>query len=129
MQNHFHIFVCQKTEQSSITSFISSLLNSYSKSINKLYKRSGTLFEAKTKNKLVEDETYFKWIIKYIVENPVKAGIVNDCCEWEFSNARDLFGLRGGTLTNVNEVKSFFDSTGQMKEFLTDREIKSLYEI
>ncbi len=47
MPNHFHLFVIQRTNEYSISGFISSLLNSYTKSINKIYHKSGTLFEGK----------------------------------------------------------------------------------
>ena len=43
MQNHFHLFVCQLTDQYSVSNFISSFINSYTKSINKAYGRKGTL--------------------------------------------------------------------------------------
>ncbi|MDY0082973.1 MAG: transposase [Ignavibacteriaceae bacterium] len=78
MPNHFHIFLKQTTDEFSTSMFISSLLNSYVKSINKKYEHSGTLFESKTKNKKIDDETYFVWIIKYILENPVKAHLVEN---------------------------------------------------
>src|SRR4030067_119668 len=93
MNNHFHLFIKQ-TDDFSISLFISSLLNSYVKSVNKKYKRTGTLFESKTKSRQIADESYFKWIIKYILVNPVKAGLVKIISDWEFSNARDLIGLR-----------------------------------
>ena len=57
MPNHFHLFVRQLQNELSISDFISSLLNSYTKSINKSYKRNGTLFESKTKNKQILDDT------------------------------------------------------------------------
>ena len=98
MPNHFHLFVKQTTDQFTISNFISALLNSYVKSINKKYGRSGTLFESKTKSKIVTDENYFNWIIKYILENPVKANLVNKLVDWEFSNAKDLLNLRCGNL-------------------------------
>lgn len=110
MPNHFHLFVKQETNQFSISNFISALLNSYVKSINKRYNRSGTLFESKTKSKIITDEHYFIWIVKYILENPVKAKLVNKLIDWEFSNAKDLLKLRNGTLTNVENVISFFQS-------------------
>jgi len=108
--------------------FISSLLNSYVKSINTKYEHSGTLFESKTKNKNVDDETYFIWIIKYILENPVKAHLVENIFDWEFSNAKDLIGLRKGNLTDVKYVESFFQSKENMIEFLVDKTIKVAYE-
>jgi REP element-mobilizing transposase RayT len=128
MPNHFHIFLKQTTDDFSISLFISSLLNSYVKSINQKYKRSGTLFESKTKSKHIEDETYFKWIIKYILENPVNAVLAENIKDWEFSNARDLLGVRKGNLTDAKYVKSFFQSSKTMIEFLTDKTIKVNYE-
>ena len=128
MPNHFHIFLKQSTEELSISSFISSLLNSYVKAINNKYQRSGTLFESKTKSKIIEKEEYFKWLIKYILDNPVKAKLVNENTEWEFSNVKDLFGLRNGNLTDLQYVRSFFQSEKVMVDFLSDKSIKVKYD-
>ena len=128
MPNHFHIFLKQSTEDLSISSFISSLLNSYVKAINNKYQRSGTLFESKTKSKIIEKEEYFKWLIKYILDNPVKAKLVNENTEWEFSNVKDLFGLRNGNLTDLQYVRSFFQSEKVMVDFLSDKSIKVKYD-
>jgi len=129
MPNHFHLFVEQTKEERSISMFISSLLNSYVKSINKKYERSGTLFESKTKSKQITDEAYFKWVIKYILENPLHAGLAENINDWEFSNAKDLCALREGTLSNCNYVTSFFQSKEIMIEFLTDKKVKTSYEL
>ena len=127
MPNHFHLFVKQITDTFIISQFISSFLNSYTKSINKKYGRSGTLFENKTKSKLINDEYYFRWIIKYILENPLKAKMVNNIDEWEYSNAKELLNKRNGKLTDINKVKSFFQSEKQMIAFLTDKKTKINY--
>ncbi|MGA7721476.1 MAG: transposase [Ignavibacteriaceae bacterium] len=129
MPNHFHLFVLQLTHKYYISDFISSLINSYTKSINKSSNRSGTLFEGKFKSKQILDDTYFKWVIKYILENPVKAALANKIADWEYSNAKDLLGYRSGSLTNLKEVVSYFDNDAQMKEFLTDQNIKVNYEV
>ncbi|MBU0475759.1 MAG: transposase [Bacteroidetes bacterium] len=128
MPNHFHLFVKQETTDLLISEFISALLNSYVKSINKKFNRSGTLFQSKTKSKPITDEHYFIWIIKYILENPVKAKLVQTISDWEFSNAKDLLNMRRGTLTNLKEVNSFFQSEEQMIKFLTDSKINVDYE-
>ena len=67
-------------------------------------------------------------MIKYILENPVNAGLAENICDWEFSNAKDLLGLRNGKLTDVEYVKSFFQSRKVMIEFLTDKSIKVNYD-
>ncbi len=97
MPNHFHLFGYQITEENSISPFIASLLNSYTKGVNKFFGKAGTLFESKIKSRQITDESYFKWVIKYILENPVKAGLSVSIIDWEFSNAKDLLNNRRGT--------------------------------
>jgi len=128
MPNHFHIFLKQTTDDFSVSLFISTLLNSYVKSVNEKYERSGTLFESKTKSKQIDNESYFIWVIKYILENPVEAGLVKNISDWEFSNARDLLGMRNGNLTDVKYVVSFFQSGKIMIKFLTDNSVEGKYE-
>ncbi|MEN8194793.1 MAG: transposase [Bacteroidota bacterium] len=128
MSNHFHFFVKQITHTHSISNFVSDLSNSYTKSFNKKYVKNGVLFEGRIKSKHITDEHYFKWIIKYILENPVKAKLVENIYDWEFSNAKDLLKLRNGTLSDVEEVYSYFDSFESMKEFLVDKSIKVNYD-
>lgn len=128
MPNHFHIFLKQMTDDFPVSIFISTFLNSYLKSINKEYKHSGTLFESKTKSKQIKDETYFVWIIKYILENPVHAHLAENICDWEFSNAKDLTGIQNGNLTDVKYVESFFQSRASMVKFLMDKTIKVNYD-
>lgn len=127
MPNYFHLFIKQTTDEFSISLFIYTVLNSYVKSVNQKYERSGPLFESKTKSKQIEDETYFVWVIKYILENPVKAHLAENICDWEFSNAKDLTGKRSGNLTDVKYVESFFQSRESMIEFLMDKKIKVVY--
>lgn len=128
MPNHFHIFLKKMTDEYSVSLFISALLNSYVKSINEKYKRTGTLFESKTKSKQIDNESYFVWVIKYILNNPLEAGLVQNISDWEFSNAKDLHRIRNGNLTDVKYVESFFQSRKSMIEFLTNDSIKTTYE-
>lgn len=96
--------------------------------MNKRYNRSGTFFEGKTKSKQIQDDSYFKWIIKYILENPVKTGLCFDVDDWEFSSARDLLNKRIDGLTDINEIATYFDSKEQMQNFIFDKSINVNYE-
>lgn len=129
MPNHFHIFLKQTKDEFPVSIFISTLLNSYVKSFNKKYGHTGTLFESKTKSKIIDDESYFTWVIKYILENPLKANLVDNILEWEFSNARDLIGSRNGNLTDIKYVESFFQSKNNMISFLMDKSILVQYDL
>ncbi|MDA3778747.1 MAG: hypothetical protein PF487_00705, partial [Bacteroidales bacterium] len=44
----------------------------------------------------------------YIHQNPVKAGLVKNAVDWEFSSAVDYAGLRDGKLVNKPLAKEYF---------------------
>jgi len=90
MPNHFHIFIHQTTKGNITSKFISNLTNSYTKSINKKYNRSGVLFQGRTANKIIYDENAFAVLVKYILMNPVKAKLVRKFYDWEYSSAKEL---------------------------------------
>ncbi|WP_394773657.1 hypothetical protein [Flavobacterium sp.] len=50
----------------------SNLFNAYSKSINKAYNRTGSLFQEHLQRNRIEDENYLRQLILYVHLNPVK---------------------------------------------------------
>jgi REP element-mobilizing transposase RayT len=128
MPNHYHLFTKQTTEEFSTSKFIADFSNSFTKGINKKYKRSGVLFEGKTKSKLINDDSYFKWIVKYILENPVKANLSNNFAEYDYSSAKEIMGIKIPVITSVNELLSFFDSLNSFRTFMQDENQKYSYE-
>lgn len=129
MPNHFHLFVNQTTEEQTISKFISGITNSFTKGINTKYNKTGVLFDGKTKSKLIEDDSYFKWVIKYILENPVKAKIVKRFDEYNFSSAKEIVNDIKSGITDVNDLMSYFDSIQSFKDFIQDEKQKSDYEV
>ncbi|HMK24579.1 MAG TPA: hypothetical protein VK483_01015 [Chitinophagaceae bacterium] len=112
MTNHFH-FLIEVTEKSlspaksggifmpAITNGFRLLQSSYAKGINKQQGRSGSLFQQKTKAKLVScEENYSLIAFFYIHQNPVEAGLIKVAEDWIYSSYRDYAGIRLGTLCN-----------------------------
>ncbi|MFN0216112.1 MAG: transposase, partial [Saprospiraceae bacterium] len=115
MPNHFHfliktdsrtVAVVAKNEKDiALTAFskgLRILLSSYAQAIQKQEKMTGSLFQQKTKKKQVSSEwsweDYTLICFRYILQNPVRARLVENPSEWPYSNCQDLFGLRKGTL-------------------------------
>lgn len=73
MENHVHILVGNASESVSI--FMQKLLSSYVRYINTTQDRIGHLFQERFKSEVVEDDCYFKTVLRYILQNPQKAGI------------------------------------------------------
>jgi putative transposase len=129
MPNHFHLFVKQTLDDQTISKFVSGLANSYTKGINSKYKRTGVLFSGKTKSKEIEDEAYFKWVVKYILENPVKAKIVKQYDEYNFSSAKEIVDNTKIGITDFDDLLNYFDSRETFKDFMQDEKQRSDYEI
>lgn len=79
LKNHFHLAlkIKEKEElplkyQEKIHLPFSNLFNTYTKSINKAYQRTGSLFQEHPQRNRVEDENYLRKLIVYIHLNPQK---------------------------------------------------------
>lgn len=112
-----------KTPTGTFNHSIGVMLRSYTNAINKKRNRSGSLFRKNTKsecvncfkgltpsfvekdgitqnNLLLPESQYPQVLFNYIHQNPVKAGLVRNEVDWEFSSALDYAGYRNGTLIN-----------------------------
>jgi putative transposase len=61
------------------------LKGSTSRLCNKELNRTGKFWHHESYDHYVRDEAELDRIIKYIVNNPVKAGLVNDWKDWKFT--------------------------------------------
>jgi putative transposase len=93
MTNHVHLLVTPKQDQS-VSRLMQSLGRRYVGYFNYNYSRSGTLFEGRFRSNLVQNDQYFMICLRYIELNPVRAGIVKDPVDYQWSSYRvHGFGL------------------------------------
>ena len=50
------------------------------------YNRKGHLFQDRYKSEPVEDDDYFLAVLRYINQNPLKAGMIDDIASYLFSS-------------------------------------------
>lgn len=93
LKNHFHILLKIKSKndipekyQNKIHLPFSNLFNSYTKSINKVYNRTGSLFQEHLHRNVVFDTNYLFQLVAYIHLNPVKHKFTNDFENYPFSS-------------------------------------------
>ncbi len=70
MRNHYHMLLSEQVE-GGITKFIMKLNVGYAKFFNEKYKRSGTLFQGRTKKVLITTDAHFLHILNYVHLNPL----------------------------------------------------------
>jgi REP element-mobilizing transposase RayT len=99
-KNDFHI-------SDNLTHQIGSFQNSYTKLINKKYKRKGTLFMQSFRRKLVEREAYLYKLVHYIHFNPVHHNFTNDINSWNYSSYLEILENKNN-IVNAEKTMSLF---------------------
>lgn len=87
MTNHVHLLMTPNTDQA-VSRLMQSLGRRYVGHFNYSYARSGTLFEGRFRSCLVQGDQYFLTCLRYIELNPVRAGMVRDPGEYQWSSYR-----------------------------------------
>ena len=88
MPTHLHLIVKQ-FKQHGISTFMSTILNSYTRYFNTKYKRKGPLWEGRFKNALVKTDEQLLHLTRYIHLNPVTSYLVDKPEEWPASSYKE----------------------------------------
>lgn len=100
MSNHFHLLIHEREE--SVGETIKRIAGSYVYYYNRKYGRDGHLFRERFKSEPVNDMAYFTTLLRYIHQNPVKAGVVEHVKDYEFSS----WGEYEGCVDSVFQICS-----------------------
>lgn len=92
MPNHFHLSI--QTRKDSVSKIMSSLSTSYSMYFNRVYNHFGPVFQNRFKSILVENDSYFLELSRYIYLNPIKDGLVKNPIEYEYSSLKEALGKK-----------------------------------
>ncbi len=85
MDNHIHLLI-QPHEQS-LAQTMKRIMTTYAIYFNNTYLRVGHLFQDRFRSEVIEDKDYFFTVVRYIHNNPVKAGIVKHIGDYKYSSA------------------------------------------
>ena len=93
MSNHLHLLIKEEAEDLGIA--FRRIGASFVYWYNWKYGRRGHLFQDRYKSEVVENDSYFQTVVRYIHQNPLKAGIVQDIADYEWSSHREYMGKPG----------------------------------
>ena len=117
MPTHFHFLIQVKSDDINLVKRrIGIWLSSYTKSINKLNNRHGSIFQRHTRAKHIDNESYIVTLLTYIHQNPLRGGFVDKIEDWEFSSYLNYIDIRKGSLLNKIIVEELFPSVKAIKE-------------
>jgi len=91
MDNHYHLLL--ETPTPNLSRAVRHLNGVYTQSFNRRHGRVGHLFQGRFKAIVVEKESYLLELCRYVVLNPVRAGVVKTPGAYPWSSYRATAGL------------------------------------
>ena len=102
MENHYHILL--KMELAKLSRLMMALNSEYALYFNSRHARVGHLFQGRYRSEPVDGDEHFLTVLRYIHQNPVKAG-VSPTCDWPWSSYRAYILSSKAIFTNLVSTK------------------------
>lgn len=122
MSNHVHLLMKEGNED--LGTVFKRIGSSYVYWYNWKYNRRGHLFQDRYRSEAVEDDGYFLTVIRYIHNNPIKAGITKELSEYrwcsynEYTNRKNICNVESGLGILSNDTQK---AIGLFKEFSAEK--------
>jgi REP element-mobilizing transposase RayT len=112
MTNHYHLLV--ETADGNLSKGMRQLNGLYTQRFNRRHSLVGHLFQGRYKAILVQKENYLLELSRYVVLNPVRAGMVGDALDWPWSSF-------GATIGKQTESPDWLDTEWMLSLFGGER--------
>ncbi len=91
MGNHYHLVI--ETPNGNLARGMRDINSIYAQGFNRRHDRVGHLFQGRYRGILVQTDLYFSTLIRYVVRNPVRAGLCATPEEWRWSSHPATLGI------------------------------------
>ncbi|MCL2061917.1 MAG: transposase [Firmicutes bacterium] len=125
MSNHIHILINEL--DNSIGKIFQKILGSYVYWYNRKYERIGNLFQDRFKSETINSEGHLLSAVRYIHQNPIKAGIAKSIEEYEWSSYSAYVSDKKGFI-NTDYILRILDGKDKFIKFMNEVEEKPFIE-
>ncbi|MCK5393928.1 MAG: transposase, partial [Candidatus Omnitrophica bacterium] len=117
MSNHYHLLI--ETTQPNLSRIMQYINTSYTTYYNVKRKRKGHLFQGRYKSIIIDGDSYFLELTRYIHLNPVKAKMVKSPEEYSWTSFHGYMKKKGDEYINKDQIKLYLDmKTEEYKKFV-----------
>jgi putative transposase len=116
MSNHVHLLI--ERQASAVGRIMHRLLTGYAQYYNRRYRRVGHLLQGRHKAILCQSDRYLSELVRYIHLNPVRARMVNQPEDYEYSSHRAYLGIEPTGMVDIDPVLRHF---GAPKSIASER--------
>jgi hypothetical protein len=119
MTNHYHLLI--ETPEANLSRGMRHLNGVYTQRFNRWHGRVGHILQGRFKGILVERESHMLELARYVVQNPVRAGIVPSPEDYPWSSLRATLGLAPcPSWLAVGSLLEPFGSVQRYREFVRE---------
>jgi REP element-mobilizing transposase RayT len=132
MSNHYHLVI--ETVEGNLSQGMRQLNGVYTQASNRRHHRLGHLFQGRFKGILVDKDAYLLELSRYVVLNPVRAGVVDNPAQWPWSSYGAMVGSAPvPEWLSIDALLSQFgsdraDAREHYRRFVLDGEGRSIWE-
>ena len=116
MSNHIHLLIEPAGE--ALDTVLSRIETRYALWFNRKYQRTGYLFQNRFRSEAVESDRYFMTVLRYILQNPMKAGLESHPGDYRWSSYR-AYEKGKGAVTDTQYALDLFGSREILMEYLS----------
>ncbi|HEX6099787.1 MAG TPA: transposase [Thermoanaerobaculia bacterium] len=107
MTNHFHLVL--QTPEPNLSKGMQWLNGTYAAWFNRRHNRTGHLFQGRFKAYVIDRQTYYSEVLRYVVLNPVRAHLVQHPADYRWSSYRATAG--------IDDPEAWFDAAAALESF------------
>jgi len=115
MDNHYHLILQNNGRMSDFFKFLN---GKYGALYRKIRGGTGYVFQGRYKSTLIQDETYLRTAIAYVLGNPIRAGITEQYRDYKWSSGYLYFKNSSLSIIDTAFVEELFGSEEQLSEFI-----------
>ena len=109
MNNHYHLVI--ETPDGNLSKGMRQINGVYTQAFNQRHRRVGHVFQGRFKAILVQKDSHFLEVCRYVVLNPVRAKAVGQPHQWQWSSYNATAGMvQAHDCLTVDEILSHFGS-------------------
>lgn len=115
MPNHVHLLIEPAEEPLDVV--FRRIGTRYAVWFNWKYQRTGHLFQDRYRSEAVETDLYFMTVLRYILQNPMKAGLETQPGSYRWSSYR-AYQTGKGAVTDIALAESLFGGRDKLADYL-----------
>ncbi|MCK4765234.1 MAG: transposase [Candidatus Aminicenantes bacterium] len=124
MDNHYHLIL--ENSSGKMSEFMKRLNGLYAMYYRKIEGGTGYVFQGRFKSTLIDRDSYLVQSILYLLQNPVRAGIVQDAAEYLWSSVKSYFSNCSDDIIEAEFVNELFGSKDEFRASLYESRINGL---